>query len=60
MRFDRIFLLSHMRAFTSLTGHILGSHPKINGFYEMHFSYQYAAVLHKQLEFFGRRCVEGK
>jgi len=29
--YARIFLLSHMRAFTSLAGHILGSHPQING-----------------------------
>jgi len=25
-----------MRAFTSLAGHILGSNPQINGYYEMH------------------------
>ncbi|TCS68990.1 hypothetical protein EDC61_1225 [Sulfuritortus calidifontis] len=41
----RIFLLSHMRAFTSLAGHILGSHPQINGYYEMHISYWDAAAL---------------
>ncbi len=29
-----------MRAFSSLIGHILGSHPEINGYYEMHISYQ--------------------
>jgi len=29
-----------MRAFSSLIGHILGSHPDINGYYEMHISYQ--------------------
>ncbi len=28
-----------MRANTSLMGHILGSHPNINGYYEMHQSY---------------------
>ncbi len=28
-----------MRANTSLIGHILGSHPHINGYYEMHQSY---------------------
>jgi hypothetical protein len=47
--YSRIFLLSHMRAFTSLTGHILGSNPAINGYYEMHLSYTDAAVLNKQL-----------
>lgn len=36
---SRIFILSHMRACTSVLGHILGSHPAINGYYEMHLSY---------------------
>jgi len=35
----RIFLLSHMRAYTSLIGHLLGSHPEIDGYYEMHLGY---------------------
>ncbi|HEY9098690.1 MAG TPA: hypothetical protein VIN38_07460 [Thiobacillus sp.] len=48
--YARIFLLSHMRAFTSLAGHILGSHPQINGYYEMHLSYDAAAALDRQLE----------
>jgi hypothetical protein len=34
-----IFLLSHMRAYTSLFGHIMGSHPAICGYYEMHIGY---------------------
>jgi len=46
----RIFLLSHMRACTSLAGHILGSHPRINGYFEMHISYEDAVALDKQLE----------
>ncbi|PWB56550.1 MAG: hypothetical protein C3F18_04930 [Nitrosomonadales bacterium] len=45
----RIFLLSHMRAYTSLAGHILGSHPEINGYYEMHISYEGASALDRQL-----------
>lgn len=49
-RHARIFLLSHMRAFTSLAGHILGSHPQINGYYEMHISYEDAAALGRQLD----------
>ncbi|BAN36184.1 hypothetical protein SCD_n02376 [Sulfuricella denitrificans skB26] len=49
---SRIFLLSHMRAFTSLAGHILGSHPQINGYYEMHISYEDASALDKQLDVF--------
>lgn len=51
-RYARIFLLSHMRAFTSLAGHILGSHPQINGYYEMHVSYEDASALDKQLDVF--------
>lgn len=45
----RIFLLSHMRAYTSLAGHILGTHPKINGYHEMHLSYDEPAALDRQL-----------
>ena len=48
--YSRIFILSHMRAFTSLAGHILGSHPQINGYFEMHISYDDATALDKQLE----------
>lgn len=47
--YARIFLLSHMRACTSLAGHILGSHPQINGYFEMHLSYADAAALDRQL-----------
>jgi hypothetical protein len=47
--YTRIFLLSHMRAFTSLAGHILGSHPQVNGYYEMHISYEDAFALDRQL-----------
>ena len=47
---SRIFLLSHMRAFTSLAGHILGSHSRINGYFEMHISYEDDSALEKQLE----------
>jgi len=34
-----IFLISHMRAYTSLLGHIIGSHPDVEGYYEMHTGY---------------------
>ncbi len=51
-RHARIFLLSHMRAMTTLAGHILGSHPQINGYYEMHVSYEDASALDRQLEVF--------
>jgi hypothetical protein len=46
----RIFLLSHMRAYTSLVGHLLGSHPEIDGYYEMHQSYRSAADLETQAQ----------
>jgi hypothetical protein len=39
LRHRNIFLLSHMRANTSLFGHLLGSHPQIEGYYEMHIDY---------------------
>ncbi len=44
----RIFLLSHMRAYTSLAGHILGSHPCISGYFELHLSYEGPAALDRQ------------
>ncbi len=47
--YSRIFLLSHMRAYTSLAGHILGSNPAINGYYEMHLGYEDAFALERQL-----------
>lgn len=37
--YGNIFLLSHMRANTSLFGHILGSNTEIQGYYEMHIGY---------------------
>lgn len=51
-QFQRIILLSHMRAFTSLIGHILGSNPKINGYYEMHLPYTKVENLDEQLRIY--------
>lgn len=34
-----IILISHMRANTTLLGHIFGSHPDISGYYEHHIGY---------------------
>lgn len=34
-----IFVVSHMRSFSSLLCHILGSHPEISGYAEAHLSY---------------------
>lgn len=55
--FRRIFLLSHMRAYSSLTGHILGSSPQINGYYEMHLSYTRAEDLDEQLRSYERHEI---
>ena len=37
-----------MRAYTSLVGHLLGSHPEIDGYYEMHQSYASAEDMARQ------------
>jgi len=39
-----------MRAYTSLVGHLLGSHPEIDGYYEMHQSYASTEDLGKQAQ----------
>lgn len=36
---DHILLLSHMRANTSLLGHVLGANPEVEGYYELHIGY---------------------
>ncbi|MBJ6610864.1 MAG: hypothetical protein JG718_10935 [Candidatus Thiothrix moscowensis] len=51
---SRIFLLSHMRAYTSLLGHILGSHPQINGYYEMQQGYTSVDDLTRQQQEYAR------
>ena len=51
-QYQRIYLLSHMRAYSSLIGHILGSHPQINGYYEMHLSYSSLADPDEQLRLY--------
>lgn len=52
---QRVFLLSHMRANTSLVSHILGSHPQISGYYEMHLSYRSDNDLEKQRQVYLRK-----
>jgi hypothetical protein len=42
-----IFVISHMRSFSSLLCHILGSHPEIAGYAEMHQSYDGRSDLHQ-------------
>lgn len=47
-----ILLLSHMRAYTSLFGHILGNHPEIEGYYEMHIGYYSWKSLYRQKQLY--------
>jgi hypothetical protein len=54
-QYTRIFLLSHMRAYTSLLGHILGSHPEIDGYYEMQRSYAAGEDLQRQVREYAQR-----
>ena len=50
---QHIFLLSHMRAYTSLFGHILGSNPQICGYYEMHIGYHsWKSLVRQKLRYF--------
>jgi hypothetical protein len=50
-----IFLLSHMRAFTSLFGHIMGSNPEICGYYEMHMGYYgWKSLIRQRLLYFSQ------
>ncbi len=53
--YQHIFLISHMRANSSLISHILGSHPQINGYYEMHLSYQAQDDLAKQRQQYAQK-----
>jgi len=49
---EPIIMLSHMRANTSLFGHILGSNPEINGYYEMHISYySWKSLIRQKLKY---------
>ena len=36
---DTLFVVSHMRGFTTLLTHLLGSHPEVSGYFETHSSY---------------------
>ncbi|MGO4893895.1 hypothetical protein [Flavobacterium sp. W21_SRS_FM6] len=51
--YKRILLLSHMRANTSLFGHILGSNPEIEGYYELHIGYySWKSFIRQKLVYF--------
>ena len=48
-----LFFLSHMRAYSSLLGHIMGSHPEICGYYEMHIGYHsWKSLVRQKLLYF--------
>lgn len=52
-RHQNIFLLSHMRAYTSLLGHIIGSNPQVCGYYEMHIGYHsWKSLIRQKLIYF--------
>ena len=40
MRRGTLFVLGHMRSYSSLLSHILGSHPQIDGYCETHIKYR--------------------
>lgn len=42
-----LFLVSHMRSYSSLFGHILGSHPDISGYSESHLRYRHVLYLYR-------------
>lgn len=48
-------LISHMRANTSLLGHIIGSHPDVSGYYEQHVGYSGARSLFRGRLLFHKR-----
>lgn len=48
----QIILISHMRANTSLLGHIIGSHPSVSGYYEQHIGYySWKSLIRLRLKF---------
>jgi hypothetical protein len=54
-----IFLLSHMRSYTSLIGHIMGSNPEICGYYEMHIGYHsWRSLIRQKLLYFKQEAVK--
>lgn len=56
---QHIFLLSHMRAYTSLFGHIMGSNPAICGYYEMHIGYySWKSLIRQKLLYFENEDIK--
>ncbi len=55
--YRHILLLSHMRANTSLIGHILGSHEQIDGYYELHMGYHsWRSFQRQKLKYFAKHA----
>ena len=51
--YQPLLLISHMRANTSLMGHILGASPEIEGYYELHIGYHsWRSLLRQKLVYF--------
>lgn len=47
-----IILMSHMRANTTLLGHIFGSHPDMSGYYEHHIGYySWKSLIRQKIKF---------
>jgi hypothetical protein len=54
-----ILLLSHMRAYTTLFGHIMGSNPGICGYYEMHIGYySWKSLIRQKLIYFKHEATK--
>jgi hypothetical protein len=54
-----IFLLSHMRANTSIFGHILGGHEEIEGYYEMHIGYySWKSLIRQKILFYKNHPIK--
>jgi len=50
-------MLSHMRANTSLLGHIFGSNPEVEGYYELHMGYySWKSLVRQKLLYFSRHA----
>lgn len=56
---QHIFFLSHMRAYSSLFGHIMGSNPQVCGYYELHIGYHgWKSLVRQKLEYFEQESAK--
>jgi len=42
-----LFILGHMRSYSSVLSHVLGSHPEIDGYCETHIRYRFGFDVHR-------------